>query len=172
MTIKYMNKKNMQFIDGFLCNKKGHVLGINPKIAEMANDLDTMVQRKLYLDAQPEPQPMPSFDGFERRHMHEVKLPQIEVMETPVTDKRVAEAIAFMQEVDDQHTADKVNDMIKAYALLFDFVNSDKVWVDNDVLEEYEFDTPELGNPLEYTEEKLVHAIMFIYDADLCTKED
>ena len=172
MTIKYMRKKNMQFIDGFICDIKGRVLGINPKIAELANELDTMVQEKLYLDKQPDAQPIPSLDGFKRRHMHEVVLPQIKLAETPVTDKRVAEAMAFVHEVEDQHKADEVNDMVKEFAMLFDFATSDKVWVDTDVLEEYEFDTPELGNPLDYNAELLLEAIMFIHDADLDIKED
>ena len=172
MTIKYMNKKNMQLIDGFLCNKKGHVLGINPKVAELANALDTMVQKKLYLDKQPDAQPMPSLDGFKRRHMHELVLPQIKPAETPVTDKRVAEAMAFVHEVEDQHTAGKVNEMVKEFAMLFDFANNDKIWVDTDVFEEYEFDTPELGNPLDYDAELLLEAIMFIHDADIEFKED
>lgn len=172
MTIKYMNKKNMQFIDGFICNKKGHVLGIDPKVAELANVLETMVQEKLYLSEQPEAQPMPSLDGFNRRHMHKVMLPQIEPAETPVTDKRVAEAMAFVHEAEDKHTADKVNDMVKEFALLFDFASSDKIWVDTAVLEEYEFDTPELGNPLDYDADHLLGAIMLVNDATLDFKED
>lgn len=167
MTIKYMNKKNMQFIDGFLCNKKGHVLGIDPKVAELANELDTMVQKKMYLNKQPEAQPMPSLNGFKRRHMHELALPQIEPAETPVTDKRIAEAIAFVHEMGNQRKADKVNEMVKEFAMLFDFANNNKIWMDTDVYEEYEFDTPELGNPLDYDMELLLEAIMFINDANI-----
>ena len=165
MAMKRMKKNDLQFVDGYLCDKEGYVVAIDGDVVICANRLDTELQKKLYLDRQPKAQPMPSLDGFKREHLNEVKVPQIEVVDTPVTDKRVAEAMAFVKEMEDQNIANKVNKEAEEYAALFAFVMSDDVWVYTDVDGTYEFDTPFLGNPLDLTQEHVLTVIGYLHDA-------
>lgn len=174
MTVKYMKKSKLQMIDGMICNKKGEVLGINPKYAELFNQLETEIQEKLYLDKQPEAQPMPSLDGFERKHAHgNVAIPTIEVAETPVIDKRIKEAMAFVDEIEAQHTADEANKKYEDYALLFQFVENESILVNTDLIETYEIDTPFIGNVLTLDKEDLADLIGFVAGVcELVAKED
>lgn len=173
MAMKRMNKNDLQFVDGYLCDKEGYVVAIDCKVVKLANHLDTELQKKLYLDKQPKAQPMPSLDGFEREHLNKVEIPRIEPKETPVTDKRVAEAMAFVKEMENQNTADKVNKEAEEYTPLFAFVMSDEVWVYTDTEDPYEFDTPMLGNPLELTEDDVLLIIGYLYGAtELVEDED
>ena len=174
MTVKYMKKSKLQMIDGMICNKKGEVLGINPKIAELFNQLETEIQEKMYMDKQPEAQPMPSLDGFEREHANgNVKIPTIEVAETPIIDKRIKEAMAFVKEVEAQHTADEANKKYEDYALLFQFVENESILVNTDMLAEYGIDTPFIGDVLKLDKEDLADLIGFVAGVcELVVKED
>lgn len=173
MTVKYMNKDKLQLIDGMVCNKKGEVLGIDPEIVELYNELETKVQEKHYLDKQPEAQPMPSLDGFERKHsVGNVWMPIVEVAKTPVTDKRIEEAIAFAKEMGDVHKADVANETIAKYAKLFQFVEQDKILVDTANIMNDAFDRYVLDDPLTMTKECLTDVIMFLVDIDAKEKED
>ena len=167
MAVKYMKKSKLQVIDGMICNKKGEVLGINPEYAELFNELETKIQEKHYLDAQPEATPMPSLDGFVRKHAHgNIELPLIQVAETPTIDKRIEEAMAFAEEMEDVHTAEQANKLYMDYALLFDFVENEKILVNTEAIVPYEIDTPEIGNVLELDKDKL--ATLIGYLAGVC----
>lgn len=174
MAVKYMKKSKLQVIDGMICNKKGEVLGINPKYAKMFNELETKLQEKLYLEGQPEATPMPSLDGFKRKHdTGVIEIPEIEVTETPTIDKRIEEALAFAEEMQDVFDAKKANDMYKEYALLFEFVENDKLLVNTKLINSYKIDTPMIGNVLTLGKDKLADIIGYI--AGVCefdAKED
>ena len=152
--IKFVKKNKLQFVNGFICDKKGNVLGGFEEVARLANNIEDEVQQQAYLKAQPEAIPMPSLDGFVRESINKVSMPTVGMPETPVTDARIEEALAFAHEMQNVHDAKEINELFEKCEALYKFVNADVVPIDTDPASEdlglNLFDTPTLGNPLDW----------------------
>jgi hypothetical protein len=98
-------------------------------------------------------------DGFKRRSVCDIEVPHV-VANTPTIDKRIEEAMAFAEEADDAYIAEKANAVFGYLVNLIDFVNSETVFINYDYDEPLMFDTPVLGNPLEWDEAYITNAVM------------
>lgn len=142
---KMIKKKDCKFENGHIV-KGDKLVGIPITVWLQLDKLELMCQQYMYLSGQPAYHAGPSLDGFERKSALRDKLPYIEMPETPTSDARVAEAMAFMREVDACANVAQANGMIDRFAELI-------LWCKGKKFVEGEFlrpiDTPQLGNPLE-----------------------
>lgn len=141
---KLIKKNKCTFEAGHIV-KKNEIVGIPYKVWAQLNKLELIVQQYDYLKSQPKYSAGPSLNGFERKSALKESRPYIGVPETPVTDKRVKEALEFMAEVDSVNNADEVNQKIDEYGALIDWLAADK-FVEGDCFNA--IDTPSLGDPL------------------------
>lgn len=156
MAAKLIKKSKLTFEAGHLI-KKDKVIGLPVNVWLQLNELETMIQQYDYLKKQKEYSPGPTLDGFERRRSEYFDNILEEVLpETPVSDKRVAEAKAFMDEVDRVDKAKEVNETIEHFHDLMLWCQHDK-FIEGDCYNP--IDLYVLGNPLELTEEKVARII-------------
>lgn len=154
--MKLYDKKELTFRKGMLVTKDGDALRVVGDIVAQANALEDAMQERLYLEAQPEATPAPSLDGFERKSIAAKKV-RIKCS-TPLLDKKVEETKAFMDELDSVNHAEKIEDMANSFIALIEFADDDCVLADV-CGDPSVFDTPMLGNPLEYTSEDILASI-------------
>ena len=55
-------KSDLKFVDGYLIDNDDNVVALPDKVAEQINDLETCIQKLMYLDDQPEPWRRPVVD--------------------------------------------------------------------------------------------------------------
>lgn len=156
MATKLIKKSKLTFEAGHLI-KKGKVVGLPVNVWLQLNELETMIQQYDYLKKQKEYSPGPSLDGFERKRSEYFdKILRADIPETPVSDRRVAEAEAFMREVDRTDKANEVNETIEHFHDLM-------LWCQHDKFIEGECYNPidlyVIGNPLELTDEEVARII-------------
>lgn len=142
---KLIKKKDCKFKHCQIV-KGDELIGIPANVWLQMNKLETMYQQFCYLQAQPKHQAGPSLEGFVRKSMIEDNMPYIKAPETPVTDARVEEAMAFMAEVDAVSSVAEANGMLDRLKDLVLWCDNKK-FVEGNCLEP--IDTPYLGNPLE-----------------------
>ena len=152
---KLIKKSKCEFINGHIV-KKNELIGIPSNVWLQLNKLEVMVQQHGYIIAQDAYCPGPSLDGFVRRSALKGNRPYLEAPETPVTDKRVTEAMAFMKEVDAVNDVHLINETIDRFGELIDWLDADK-FVEGTCT--HPIDTPELGNPLELRGEDIAKVI-------------
>ena len=159
---KIYDKSELTIVEGRLVNKDNEIVNISPTIVRQANDLETLVQKAEYLKGQPEEQKAPSLDGFERKT--EKKFPEFRC-DTPIMDAKVEDAVEFMKELDGVKEVKVMNVMLERYHELVEFVKSDKVFdAPHDwTFTEMKFDTPTLGNILEWPKSAVEEAIAFAF---------
>ena len=162
--MKVYSKDELKMNNGYIVTDSGDVVGVNPTVVAMANNLETELQMARYLAKQPEATPRPTLDGFTRKHDNEIELFECE---TPIADKQAEETMAFLNELDTKTVTDKMNKMLVNYEQLILFVNSDTI-VGGD-LATAKFDTPTLGNPLTWTSDTIYNAIAELHG---CSTED
>lgn len=151
--MKLYDKKELTFRKGMLVTKDGDALRVVDDIVAQANALEDAVQERMYLEGQPEATPAPSLDGFERKS---IAVKKIRVKcSTPLLDKKVEETKAFMDELDSVSHAEKLEDIANTFIALIKFADDDCVLADV-CGDPSVFDTPMLGNPLEYTSEDVL----------------
>jgi len=160
---KLIKKSKCSFEAGHII-KKGEVVGIPQVVWMQLNKLEVIYQQYCYLKKQPAYQPGPSLDDFKRQSSLTSDRPYVETPETPVTDKRVAEAMAFMEETDKTCNACKVNEVIDEYGDLIDWLNADK-FIEGNCYSA--IDTPFLGNPLELDDASVVKIISMIIESPI-----
>ena len=151
---KLISKKNCQMVDGKIVYN-GCTVSIDRAVIMQFNKLETMVQQYLYLAGQPAYSKAPSLDGFERKSLLKAKRKYVGTPDTPMIDKRTAEAMAYMAEVDAVENASKVNEMIDRFGKLIDWAAKDAFFGDLDG-DPCVIDTPELGNPLDLDDEDII----------------
>lgn len=155
---KLIKKEDCTFKAPYIV-KEDELVGI-PRIVWLQMDkLEVMLQQYLYLKGQPEYQAGPSLKGFERRSAKLADLPYVEMPKTPVSDKRVKEAMAFMKEADACADAAMTNSMLDRFAELVLWCKNDE-FIEGDCM--LPIDTPELGDPLKLAPEyirDLLHMI-------------
>lgn len=169
--VKLINKSKLHMVDGYIVDKKDRVVFINPNVISQINNLETELQQKIYLAAQPEAQPMPTLEGFERKSILDSKMSGIEPVETPTIDKRIEEAMAFAHEAEEISIANKVNAYVENNLKdLMEFVKSDKV-IAAEGGKLYRIDTPCIGNILELTDDDILHIVMSFNDVCVSCQE-
>lgn len=141
---KLIKKSKCDFEAGHIV-KKNELIGIPYKVWAQLNKLELIVQQYDYLMNQPKYSAGPSLQGFERKSALKKDRPYVEAPETPVTDRRVAEAMEFMAEVDSVNDTAEINEMIDDYGALIDWLAADK-FVEGECYNP--IDTPVLGDPL------------------------
>lgn len=158
--MKMYKKSELKLVDGLLLAKDGTVVTPVGDVVHQANELDTMVQKAIYLHAQPEATPMPSLDGFERVSNFDMKYAL--TADTPTLDKRAEEAVQLMDELDDLKRVKEVNKFLEEYSELVRFAEAEQVVCSEADAPEV-FDTPTLGNPLDLTPELILKSVGIIY---------
>ena len=153
---KIYNKNNLVFHNGYICTKKGKVICVDADIVNQMNELETKYQMAKHLQAQPKATPMPTLNGFHRESIkdHSAKFS----CDTPVHDAEVKKAIMLMDEIDMMAEVNNMNQILEEYNTLLQFTVNDEI-VDKEDGTIIQFDTPVLGNPLEFTESDLINVI-------------
>lgn len=149
--MKLINKSELHIEDGYILDKHDNVLSIEDNIVCLFNDLDTELQKAMYLEAQPKATPMPTLDGFERES--ELSSPIEFSVATPVLDNKIQEAMDLMKELDKCKTGKEIQEAIDFYKPIIDFADKEKVLVYDDG-EAEQVDTPflkEYGGILKMT---------------------
>jgi hypothetical protein len=149
-------KSDLKLVDGMLVHD-GEIVQPDPAIVDLANELETSLQKAAFVAAQPSATPMPSLEGFERVHEDDDVVSEFEA-KTPVTDAKVKEAMAIMDEADDVEAAELANAALTYYAELIKFVKADYV-VAVDAARITKFDTPALGSILDLTVDGIKAAV-------------
>lgn len=165
--MKLYDKKELTFRKGMLVTKDGDALRIAKAITKQANALETKMQEQMFLKDQPEATPAPTLDGFERESITKKKV-RVKCA-TPLLDEKIKKAEAFMDELDTIDNTKKVESMANKFIDLIEFAEDDFVLADV-CGEPSVFDTPMLGNPLDYNCELIISAIVLatgLTDVDL-----
>lgn len=168
--MKMYKKSQLELVDGMLVANGEDVVAIDISIVSEANMLETMVQKAAYLKAQPEAQPMPSLDGFERKSIDDVEDLSFEVS-TPALDFAMHESLKMMDELDAMNTASQANQTLKEISNLVSFVKGDNV-VSVDNMPIMKFDTPTLGSVLDLTVHDLVQYVGAVCGLEPCDEGD
>lgn len=153
--MKMYKKSDLQLINGMLVSGD-EIVAVADRIVDQANELETLVQKAEYLASQPSATPMPSLDGFERKSANEFG--ERFIATTPVTDLKVAEAMAIMDEADDVAITEAANELLDHFTELAKFIREDYV-IDTHAPSIVAFDTPTLGSILDLTTDDLMRAI-------------
>lgn len=153
--LKMIKKDKCKFENGFVC-KGSKIIGLPADVALQIQKLELMIQQYEYLASQPAPRPMPSLDGFKfndglPKPMH------FDRPDTPTMDARVAEAMAFCEEVEEVDNAIEVNKMIDRFTALINWCNADK-FVAGDYVSPLR--CPRIGDPLKLTEDQIVGTLL------------
>jgi len=152
---KLVSKSDLEFDQGYV-TYDGDVVSIGLALTRQLNELETKVQEARYLHRQPDAQPVPSMDGFERQST--INAICMDSPDTPELDASVERAMRIAKEIDAIDTSKKLNKVFSEYDKVAEFLATDKVLVDDAIIER--IDTPVLGNPLELTGEKLLKILV------------
>lgn len=167
---KMYKKDKLSMVDGMIVNKKGDIVVPDREIVNLANTLDTLLQKACYLMGQPEAQEGPSLDGFVRKSIKTD--PGRFKPRTPVLDAKAKEALDLMDELDSVTTTTQMNGMLEEWAKLIEFADCDYV-IDCDIWRGDVFDTPYLcSNILELTRETIIQAIGIINGYEVNVNDD
>lgn len=163
--MKLFKKKDLVYIDGMLVNEDtNEVVAVNQNIVIDLNSIETMYQQAKYLSEQGAYNPAPSLEGFERERFYTEKLPLAPEPETPVFDEKVKKSLALMDEMDAKAKTEKINESIEQFRDVFLFLEHDYVVNRGNDYQAFCFDLPQIGNPLELTQDKLVEILTFILE--------
>lgn len=149
--MKIYKKSDCTIIDGQI-TIENEVLPLSPVVFSLLHLMDEQVQKAKFLKKQPEAQAAPTLTGFKKKSSY--SLPFLNRPNTPASDKQVKQAMAIMAETDELEKVGNINALILELQPLFDWVESEYVTDGNPA--HPRIDTPEIGNPLELTSEKLV----------------
>lgn len=151
-------KSDLKFVDGYLIDNNDNVVALPDKVAEQINDLETCIQKLMYLDDQPEPTPERSLDGFERKSIRMV--PTVKA-DTPTLDKKVAEGKQILSEIRELDKSEKINDVISDFEDAFEWFKVERFVEGSNVVR---VDTLEIGNILNVDPEELIEEIASYLD--------
>lgn len=155
--MKLYKKSNLKCKNGYLVTDKKKVIGIDPSVVYQANALETMAQKVAWLEAQPKPCDGPDWSKFDRVHSgHKVKLHT----KTPILDKKIEESLALAKEIDHYTYTEEAEAIIgNKFNDLVQFVSSNKV-MNSSQYPLQKFDTPTLGNPLDWDLETIIRVVI------------
>ena len=160
---KLIKKSNLSFKFGYIVDDDGNAYGIPADVFNQLNEIEELLQKKNYLEAQPEAQKAPSLDGFVRKSSFD--LPNIK-SKTELLDAEIEKSLKLMDEIDVMHNTEIANRAIKErFAACVRWCCEDMILVDpNNAVR---FDLYLLGDPLKIDEEKIMLAIAELADIDL-----
>lgn len=151
-------KSDLKFVDGYLIDGDDNVVALPEKVSKQINDLETRIQKLIYLDDQPEAQPERSLDGFKRKTTR--KVPVVKV-DTPTIDEKVAEGKKILNEIRDLDKAGKINEVLADFADAFEWFRSERFVEGSEVVR---IDTPEIGDILKADPDELIDDIISYLD--------
>ena len=157
---KLIKKSKCKFENGYIIHKSKTV-GIDPVVWHQLNELELIAQQYLYLVKQPAYQKAPSLEGFERTSALKFDRQYVDMPDTPVTDRRVDEALKFIEEMDKTNDAKQVNEMIDRYGALIDWCNSDK-FIEGSC--DRPLDLWEVGDPLTLNADDIIRLIKLVIE--------
>ena len=133
---KFYKKSQLEFINGYVVDPAtSEAVALPDKVAEQLNDYETTVQKAKYMADQ------------EERRSNRKRAAMIETV-TPLLDKKKEESLAILEEIRTSCAADSVNEILKGYEDMIEFLRSDTFVEGTKVVM---VDTPELGDPLKLT---------------------
>lgn len=151
---KFYKKSQLTFESGYVVNTDGDVVALPPCVADQLNEIETIIQKAIWLSEQPEECKGPDLSEFERESCFD-KVPEI-VVETPLLDEKVKQSKAIEQEVHAACCASELNKLIAGFKEAFAFVSEDS-FVEGDRV--VRLDLLTLGDPLKLTADGLAHAM-------------
>lgn len=151
-------KSDLKFVDGYLIDNDDNVVALPDGVAEQINELETSIQKLMYLDDQPEPTPKRSLDGFVRKSIRMV--PTVKA-DTPTLDKKVAEGKQILSEIRKLDKSEKINDVISDFEDAFEWFKVERFVEGSKVVR---VDTLEIGNILSVDPEELINEIASYLD--------
>lgn len=163
---KYIKKSKLVIKDGRLVKKNKVMALCNYSIVRQYNELERLLQKAMYLGEQPDYQPAPTLKGFEFESEFERSRFKVEKPETPLTDKKLEEAMGFIKELKDCKRADDVNVIIEHFADLLEFCEAEEALVDECSCAD-RFDGKYLGDPLELDVDRVKSAIALIANTEV-----
>lgn len=160
--MKMYKKKDCKYKDGYIvCG--GKVLSIDNKIVDLLNELEDWIQRSCYDDVK---QKICDFCSVKRKEFHRVsehgKIYPTIIPNTPDLDKAVEQTMAIMEDLDAIAAAEKMNDLVKRLAPVFEFAAS-KTIVSGDQAVQHRFDLPTIGNPLKLTPQDIADHVTGLF---------
>lgn len=155
--MKMIKKDELEFIGGYLVHGDD-IIGVDPKIVEQVNKLETLVQKRNWLSLQPKACSGPDFNSFERMHDNDVVIHANPT--TPMLDSMTEESLKLMEEIDRQNEADTANKIFEKLQDLTEFAINDYV-IDSEQYSIKKFDLPMIGNPLDITVDKICEWVCY-----------
>lgn len=151
---KMYKKSDLKFDNGYVLTQDDEVVALPPKVAEQLNEIETEIQKQQYLKDQPEAQPMPSLDGFQRKSI--VKHAHITV-ETKHLDREVRRCEGVLKDLRNMAEAEEANQKLAKYDEAICFLHGDKFVEGTEVVM---IDTPTIGNPLTATANDVIDMLL------------
>lgn len=164
---KLISKSKCSFENGFVV-KKSKIVSLPTAVYLQLNKLEIMMQQYEYLLKQPSYSPGPSLEGWKRKSGLKSTRPYVDLPETPITDRRLAEAMQFMKEADAVNDAMVVNEMIDNFGDLIDWCSNDK-FVEGNCIRP--LDLYKIGNPLKLTADEVRSILTAIITSPIELKE-
>lgn len=153
--MKLYKKKNLSMSHGMFVIENGKVIAVDRAIVNQANLLETLNQKLDFKNAHPKVVAEPNWDEFERKHIGtkiELDTP------TPLLDQKIAESLKLMNEIDNHNNTENTEYILNnMFGELIEFISSKKVLGTDEGVAK--FDTPTLGNPLEWTHEDIIRVV-------------
>lgn len=162
--MKMINKSELEYKNGYIVNGD-EIIAVDPYIILQANALEEMVQKRRWLNDQPQACSGPNLSSFERESELDV-LPHWEA-ETPLMDKKIEDSLKLMEELDEMNMVNLVNKELKYFEELIEFTSKDYVIDMPSQCAPEKFDMPTLGNPLELTAQQVAEYIAEAYELDV-----
>lgn len=172
--MKLVSKSELHIEDGYILDKKDNVLAIDDNIVRLFNELDSELQKALYLQSQPKATPMPTLDGFEEES--ELSSPIEFHVSTPVLDNRIQESMALMDELDKLKHGKAIEKDLDHYRPIINWADKDKILVvANTYGVDIVVDTPffkDYGGILKMTPEEIIQVISIINGAEFINDDE
>jgi hypothetical protein len=150
--MRYYNKNGLRYHDGYLLDDTNQILVPSCDLIRQFNELEHKLQEARWKAKLPS---VKASSDFKFDSEHNVTTFRYEA-ETPCLDEQVEWSLKIMEELDEVEKADKRNKIINELSLVVEFVENDKVLVDDSgKLSMDRFDLKNIGNPLELTSDKL-----------------
>lgn len=144
--MKLIDKSKLTYSNGWILYGDDECVAIDSEIIRQYEALDTAYQQYKYLVEQPKPAPIPTLDGFKRKHIGDAN--HIAMPDTPTIDKMVEESKAYMAECKAQDYINQMNLWIDNNSELVEFITNDSVMIDTNSTPS-RIDAPTLKNILD-----------------------
>ena len=159
--MKMYQKNELEYKNGYVV-KDGEIIGIDNELVDLMNEIELNYQRACYLKDQPKAvTPDLDLENFDRQS--EFDQPCV-VTDTPLLDKKIAETLHLMDEIDDIEAAHAANDWLQSVMPAIRFTQEDFVVSCNQDMQ-HRFDLPTLGNPLEWDSDTIQTVIEALFTA-------